>query len=623
MKWLGSTFSLIMLFGAITLIGSGVLFGELGFYWDDWPYIWAMSKLSGPDLVSFAIADRPFMIFSDYAFFLILGESPLSWQMFTSGCYFSCAVMLWAIFIRLGLSNSDDGLMIAIAFLVFPGFLASTISVTYAPYIFQLLLVLISFYSTIRACEGRTYLLWLSCAVVTSLLSFAISEYFIGYEVARPFLIYWVLTKDRSCSRDWRKAFLRLWSPFAAALGLYLGLRLSVFSTNRAEVDPAFFVAELWRNPVEFFVDRFSFVVPDLIYLAFSSWSKLFDGKYLGNSANFIPVLVGSGVAVGVYFYLAGRLQKNPDHSSPVRQADSNRQRLIIMAGLALIILGMAPLWFSAVKASWGERHGGYALPAIIGCCLLISGIVQLSVVRKQFRLVVFSCLVFSGLTMKLISQQDFSVRWQTQEEFFRQLEWRLPNLAQGTTILVEHDVRQWEGIADYEMGVAVNFVYQENKNPKAFRYWVISFFSGGKKIESFPFDSPSSFSWEGRNLKFSGALGRYVVATYRPPNCLKILTLSHPEYEGMPEVWRHLIDSQSINLTGLEFDTRAGQEHTEDLIAQDNVSREWCYYYQKAHHAAEIGDLEAVQMLIERAKRLDLISSDQPEWVQFLNLGK
>ena len=109
----------------------GLLIPFLGFYWDDFPYLW-FRHVSGVSGVMQAIAlDRPLLAVFYSLPMSILGETPWIWQiaaifarwLFTLSC-FKVLLALWP-------EKKNEMKLIALLVLVFPGFSQQWISVIY------------------------------------------------------------------------------------------------------------------------------------------------------------------------------------------------------------------------------------------------------------------------------------------------------------------------------------------------------------------------------------------------------------------------------------------------------------------------------------------------------------
>ena len=77
------------------LAAYGLRLSTLGFYWDDWPYLWFYHALGPAGMYASLGADRP-LLGVLYALTLgALGVNPLAWQIFALVLRWLCALGFW------------------------------------------------------------------------------------------------------------------------------------------------------------------------------------------------------------------------------------------------------------------------------------------------------------------------------------------------------------------------------------------------------------------------------------------------------------------------------------------------------------------------------------------------
>jgi hypothetical protein len=119
-----------------------------------------------------------------------------------------------------------------------------------------------------------------------------------------------------------------------------------------------------------------------------------------------------------------------------------------------------------------------------------------------------------------------------------------------------------------------------------------------------------------------------YLVETYPDPNRVVILT------QPTPASCVQLIDGRAPEFSAYEdsmflvigpysdveqVDTGASFRDVPGFLFGPEPEHGWCYYYQKAALARQLGDWEAVQQLGSEIRRLDLRPDDLIEWFPFL----
>jgi len=100
----------------ICILAYGVLIPALGFYWDDFPYIW-INHLFGPEgYPDFVSSDRPHSAWIFMGLTTLLGEKPLGYHLTSLLLYWLCAVLFWAL-LRLIWQRHEQEVRVRSAFL--------------------------------------------------------------------------------------------------------------------------------------------------------------------------------------------------------------------------------------------------------------------------------------------------------------------------------------------------------------------------------------------------------------------------------------------------------------------------------------------------------------------------
>src|SRR5215208_3741135 len=205
-----------LLFLVTTIVAYGLLLPKLGFYWDDWPFVW-IAKFLGPREFLPAFANvRPFL---GPIFFLttsLIPPVPLYWQIFALLIRFISGILAWFTFRQVWPQHPRQALVASLLFLVFPGYSQHWVAFTHInqewiPFLFYLL----SFGFTARALRNPSrfnsntiYALLLLIAGVFP------TEYFVSMEPLR-FLFIWVILSEE-IDGTWNRFVqtLKRWWPY-------------------------------------------------------------------------------------------------------------------------------------------------------------------------------------------------------------------------------------------------------------------------------------------------------------------------------------------------------------------------------------------------------------------------
>ena len=267
-------FPLLLL--VLSLLIYGLFIPFLGFYWDDFPYLW-FRHISGVSGVMRAIAlDRP-LLAAFYALPMsVMGESPWAWQLaailgrwlFTWSAY-SFLKALWP-------QKKMDLKWITLLVLVFPGFKQQWISVIYTHVFVVMALYFVSltlFVKEIRA--GGKPSVRMAGAILLSVVCMTAVEYVAGLELLRPFIIFMLLAQAAQTSFSEKfKRTLKLWLPYLLVFVLFLIYRVFIASSVLYKVQQmdgltSSPLATLWDMVAQQFKNLYASTVP--------VWAQIFQ----------------------------------------------------------------------------------------------------------------------------------------------------------------------------------------------------------------------------------------------------------------------------------------------------------------------------------------------------------
>ena len=197
-------FPLILL--VVCFLAYGIFIPFLGFYWDDFPYMWFRHTSGILGVIKAIALDRPVLgIF--YAIPMALfGETAWVWQVFAIICRWIFILSVFQFLIKIFPENRQQNKFIVLLFSVFPGFSQQWISVIYshAFVIFALYFFSLSLFVDQINQENDH---WTKFILPISLSLFALlaTEYMAGMEVLRPFIIYKIISGKSPEMFDFRK----------------------------------------------------------------------------------------------------------------------------------------------------------------------------------------------------------------------------------------------------------------------------------------------------------------------------------------------------------------------------------------------------------------------------------
>ena len=199
---------------AITVMGAlafGLQIPTLGFFQDDWNFVFYSSARGAQGLLEFLLLDgRPGATWVYMLGFALLGYKPALWQFFSISLRVLTTINFWLILKSLWPERRYGNLIAAILFLVYPFFTLQPLSVAYAPHFAAYFLYSLSILLMMRAVEKpEKYLLYTVPAILATFLHLFTVEYFVGLEILRPLdpLVSYLGERKPSTARNPKESF--------------------------------------------------------------------------------------------------------------------------------------------------------------------------------------------------------------------------------------------------------------------------------------------------------------------------------------------------------------------------------------------------------------------------------
>ncbi len=597
----------------VGVIAYGLLIPGLGFFWDDWPNAWFL-HVFGPEGFPRAFAsDRPVI---GYLYLLttpLVGESPTAWHLFALLWRIAAGLALWQV-IRLGLPRlRTQAAWVGLLFLVYPSFQQQYVSIIYSHFFLLLTLHLASISLTLIECHGPTRKRALAIgALVAQAVSMFAVEYFVHLEVLRAALLWGRYARKTDGSRGRGKAFLRSWSPYLVLTVLYLiwrtaGLGFSTYPPR---------LIEAWQSDPAAALTGLARVVPaDLADVLQGAWSAAAippDPARFGLRATAFVGLAGV-VCLALVGWFALSYRSRSGEGTPVGNQTGGRLGGALL-GLALMLAGGAAAWITALPVGLVFPWDRLTLPLLVGACLVIVGVISLLSRPRWLSSMVFAVLTALAVTAQLRAGFAFRRDWEAQRDFFWQLAWRAPAIDPGTLLLTNDIPFTFE--TDNSLTGPVNWIYAASP-PDPDMDYLLYFVSLriGLGLESLEPDLPVE-QWY-RPTTFRGNTSQTLAVLSKPPGCVQVLDEIH--HDSMPTIPPDL--SLAVPLASLDWIDPGAPFPRDRLVALFGPEPEpgWCYYFEAAEAARQVGDWQTVAALGEAG----LASGDEPndasEWLPFI----
>jgi hypothetical protein len=653
-SWRSLPFAVFLLL----ILAFGLLIPWLGFYFDDWPVI-LIAQLQGANgFWEFYQYDRPFSAWTYILTTPLLGVSSLPWHILTLLMRWSavlgmawCLGNLWPERTR---RNAWSLASMVLLFAIYPAFDQQPIAVAYNQHWISYALYFFSLGAMIQSVRRpRWFWLLTLLSLASATLHLLTMEYFFGLELLRP-MVLWMLLKwegepvepggdRRKAIGIWansrllgRKAgeedsarstspqstrlvrVLLFWIPYlllAIAYGfwrLFL-LELPIEDPNRPEL-----LYNIAHEPLAVLLQVLQFALRDLVNILFGAWYRAIDPLQINLSDRFVVFswLLAAFVSVIMGFYLRhidGTKLEERAVSQPLSTEPPSRE--LLWFGLAALLLGLLPVWMTGRYSLHGLYGGRFALAGLFGASILWIGMIEELSDRRGASLILVSVLVGLSVAFHLQRANEFRWYWQDQVRFYWQLSWRAPHLEPGTAVLSDGEFLQYVG--RYSTSAALNLLYPQPAGQEDFAYWFLEVTPGYLTQNE---QTPQGHELETgfRSFTFSSSTAHSIVISYQPDTgrCMWLLSPQDADNPELTELTRDAVELSDLTLI-LPEPVSSG--FPPEAIFGREPAHGWCYYYQKAELARQLGEWEQASRLGDEAQDLGYEPNHALEWLPFI----
>jgi hypothetical protein len=605
----------------LSVLSYALLIPWLGFYWDDWAGIWVSHSLGAAGLREYASLSRPFEGWIFAWTRSLLGETPVHWHIFAVVIRWLSAVAVWWSLRGLWPEKPREVASIAFLFAVYPGFAVQPSAWIHSQgYFIPLVLFTFSLGAMIWAARTpRLYWPLTILALLTSTISMMLTEHFVGLELLRPLLLWFVLSEQiERVGKPLRRTLVN-WSPYVAVTGIFLVWRLFIFKTAVPFLDQSSYFKSIAAHPLFALRSRIRKAFTDVIESSFMAWGQtfrpeIFDLDSAGARYLWIALALIVVSAAVIIFYLL-RLKPNVEINAETSRDDSWPKRAIAV-GLIAIILGGLPVWFIGRQVDLNSDANRYTLAMMFGACIFLVGLIQLVIRSRRQQIVTIGILAGLAVGFHFRNADLFRKQWSTQESLYWQLSWRVPGLKPGTSILLDAPKSLFDPM-DYFLGAPLNLMYAPQHSSPQLNYaaFVLS------KDKDLGHDLPELA--EGVALKqsffsisFAGSTSDSLVVWFSPPSCLRVVD---PQADKIPQLSPQARAAQPISHLDRIVTNPVSPARPPAEIFGRAPEACWCYYFQKADLAQQMGDWQQVAQMGDEARHLGLKPDDPSEWLLFV----
>ncbi|HJS18337.1 MAG TPA: hypothetical protein VJ785_06300 [Anaerolineales bacterium] len=572
-------------FALVGILAYGLLTPWMGFYWDDWVFVWLLEH-NGP--AELARSFLPYDPLVSPFFFLtssIFGTNPFAWQVFGLAIRVAASLATYWTFNQIWPTYPRKALWAAFLSLVYPGYAQQWVAFTHANQEWiSFLFFVLSLGLTARALQEGSQKKWTVYALITQFIGLATTEYFLGMEFLRPVIIWFALDgpfSKRSINT------LKYWGSRYGLVWLLAGLGQYVYHNSDLYGGHSFGEGLSGGGLPNLILSMLRDIIPTLRVAAFEAWTRTFDliPSPLSSLTDWLTLLVILAALAGLIFYF--RSLRVEDVQDAEKDAWAGQA---ILLGLVGILGGRIPSLIAGLPLELRFDWDRLLISVLFGASLLTAGLIDYLFKDDRRKEAFISLIVALAIGMQFSQANTFRRDWQNQKNFFWQLAWRAPALKPGTALVTDELPLQYA--ADLQLSAPLNLVYDPQASELSYMLLYTKNRLGGSLLPKLSPNLPMAGNY--RTVEFNGTTSNILLIHQPGDGCLHLLEPEYITEEAFPGLPQNLADN--IDLSNIGQVERNGEYMANPApYFGPEPERNWCYYFEKAELARQYNDWEEV----------------------------
>ena len=604
------------LFPLVLLLVAGLAYGlilpRLGFYWDDLPMNWIVTRLGPAGLTRYFSTNRPFYGMLMNFFHPLIGSYPLGWQLFAFFWRWAAAAALWGLLRLVFPRHPQAARWASLLFLVYPGFDEQFISLVFGFFFLVLTAFFLSLACSVLALRKPRLALPLTLlSLLLSLLNLIPLDYFFLLEGLRPLLLWIVLSQENPSLAQRLKKTALAWLPYLV-LFLAVGIWRAFFFRYQTQNYAPLLLTQLRAQPLQALWNLIAQIGQDVWTATFAAWGSAFitpNPAVLGaRTTQAYQVLVLATALIGVVVLLFFKRGENPTGGRKVALQ-------LLAAGTLALLLAGGPFWIAQVPIHLYFPTSRFLVSFMLGSSLVFAGLLALIPGRRSIPLVVLTLLVAFAVGRQFQNANTFRRDQNTMRALFWQMSWRIPELKPGTTVLINDLPVTY--YSDNSLTAPLNWIYAPDK-PSAQMSYLLYYPSIrlGKSLPALQKGLPITEDYLAAT--FTGSTSQVVGLVFQPPACVRVLEPDlDPENRFIPAVMQAAAVLSSTD--PILADAPQQPERLTPQLFGAEPAHQWCYYFERADLARQQKDWQQVVALGDQAFSVGDYPNDPNERIPFI----
>jgi len=610
--WRSESFRVFALLALVSGLAYLPFVARFGYFNDDWYLMYAAGARGVSVFADIFSIDRPGRVLVMVPAYLLFGGDPLYYNL--SAYLFRLAGGLgfcWLLRLLWPRQRAETALM-ALLFLVYPGFLNQPNALDYQSHIVGLAAAVFSLAFTAKAVLAHRppgKVIFFALSSVLGWFALSQMEWYIGFEFLRWAAVFLLASRDGGTLRRRLAGTLRAAWPVVAIPALFLLWRIAFFEPERGATDLGLQLGNVIQSPLRTGLTWLASLFSDSLDVIVLAWGAPLSSllSWVWSRNLLLGGLALGAAALGVFLYFFRYFETTVTDEMTDWRPDA------LWLGGTSALAGLLPVILVNRSVDFGF-FSRYSLVSLAGAVVFLVALLY-SLESLPLRKVLAAGLVLVAVFTHYANSQKAVQVTQATRAFWWQVSWRIPQLEKNTTLVVRYPQVAIE--EDYFIWGPASLIYfPQQESQKFIQPGVFAALLNQDTVTK-------TLLQEGQEFD-----NRRTIRTYK--NYRNLLVLTQPSadscvqaLDGAQPVYSRNEDA-SIRLIGpfsepghILVDLPASPPPA--LVFGAEPEHGWCYYYQKASLARQRGEWGEIVRLGEQAQSQGLEAGDPVEWMPFL----
>lgn len=500
--------------------------------------------------------------------------------------------------------------MSSLCMIIYPGFQAQFSSMIYGISFLIFALFIFSLYFSVKIIQNTAHkYFWLSFSLAFSAIVLFTDEYFFTLEIIRYYFIWITVIKKQK--GNYLKGFFQYSIPF---LSLYTLAILWRLFQQSSETTYSFILFEnLKTSFLPTILTQSGRILGDIWYTSIKVWLNSIYPTHLLISQGSRIILLYYAIIIFLFIFVLYFLKIFSDSNDENKNNESADSLLI---GLFALFFAGIPFWMAGLPVTEKLFYTRWTIPFMFGSCLLLPPLISRMLSERFISLALIAAFISMGAGTQFLVANSFRHDWEKQNALYWELIWRIPSLKENTVLFSNMMDFNYENSDQLSSGI--NFALSDNSKIKSIPYFL---FYLPERINTsilpvlekdLPLSGKRYYNY------FKGNTSRALLIDYNPPACLHVLDpILDKDNPNLDNLTKDALFLSRLDLISPSAKVLSSQKQV-DIIGNE-PRRNWCYYFEKADLANQIGDWKMVESLFSEATKNNFSPRDGREWLPFI----